>query len=326
MSNRVLVVKDFALPKKKGIYYRLLCMTGAQKGESFYLQSDRVVLGRGDEADIKILDSNASREHAEFKKFKEDYIVSDLGSQNGVIVNELKVKQQSLKDSDKIIIGKTVFKYNIIHIEDHAPSLSTNEKETSNATKSTKIKTEPLLKNRKAILILVALALGFLFLIPEDEKKTTAPTKENSQKIDRAEEIQDEIETLIAKKQESEDRELEKKLGEIFLRGLREEREGNYFRAINEFNLALILSPGNGRAIFYKKKTMEKLDQEIKERFDNSSRLKNSLHFKAAIGENCAVVRLLQYTPEDERYKHAQDNVREIEKELGLEENATNCL
>ena len=56
-----------------------------------------------------------------------------------------------------------------------------------------------------------------------------------------------------------------KKLEIIYQRGLREAREGNYFRAINEFNLALILSPNNSRARFYISQVDTMIKNEIKQ-------------------------------------------------------------
>ena len=121
-SQKVKVVKGFKVPSKVGRYYRLLCLTGKNKGTSYFLQSSRIVLGRSDKADIMIADTKSSREHAELTFLKDEYIITDLSSQNGVVVNDLKILQHQLNNGDKIIIGQTVYKYDLI--ENKKPNLS----------------------------------------------------------------------------------------------------------------------------------------------------------------------------------------------------------
>src|SRR5690606_13229349 len=111
MAKNVLVLKHFESPKEAGVYHRLICLTGGNKGESYVLLGNRVVLGRGDRTDIRLTDIKASREHAEITKVGENWVVTDLGSQNGIIVNDKKVVQETLVEGDKLIIGQTVLKF-----------------------------------------------------------------------------------------------------------------------------------------------------------------------------------------------------------------------
>ena len=106
MSERAVVIaKDFKLPVKPGRYFRLVCMTGSNKGSVYYLHAARLIMGRGEKADIQVLDTKSSREHAELSKVGENYVVTDLGSHNGIVVNDLKVTQHQLSNNDKLIIG-----------------------------------------------------------------------------------------------------------------------------------------------------------------------------------------------------------------------------
>ena len=104
------------------------------------------------------------------------------------------------------------------------------------------------------------------------------------------------------KKTTEKDRKIHKKLKTILHRGLREFRERNYFRAIHEFELALMLSPGNARAAFYLDKTRQAMDGEIEKNFLKAKRDISSLKYSGAVVSYCAILKLLEGYPDDERY------------------------
>ena len=116
-SKAVKVVNNFRALKKIGVHHRLLCLTGGNKGVSYYISGRRVVLGRSDKVDVQVLDEKASREHAEIVNINGDFILTDLKSQNGTVVEDLKITQHKLSSGDKIIIGATVLKFEIFNIE-----------------------------------------------------------------------------------------------------------------------------------------------------------------------------------------------------------------
>lgn len=70
-----------------------------------------LVIGRGDEADLRINDPAVSRQHAEIRievdGRKMTVSVIDLGSTNGTKVDGKKVKQALLRDGSAIVIGGT---------------------------------------------------------------------------------------------------------------------------------------------------------------------------------------------------------------------------
>ena len=110
MPKNVLVLKHFESPKEAGVYFRLVCLTGGNKGESYVLLGNRIVIGRSEKADIRLNDTKASREHAEVTKVGNDWVATDLGSQNGIVVNDKKITQKALTEGDKLIdIGLFVF-------------------------------------------------------------------------------------------------------------------------------------------------------------------------------------------------------------------------
>lgn len=174
-KKNVIVLKHFEAPKKAGVYARLVCLSGESKGLAYYLNSNRVVLGRSDNVDIKVSDIKSSREHAEIVKNVNKFIITDLGSHNGIVVNDLKVKQHVLSDADKIIIGRTVYKFSIVKIDEsknETKSSAVNEVKTQDSEVSTSDKP----KSKKKI-IYIAAAIGIMFMLLDSEEDTAIQPK-----------------------------------------------------------------------------------------------------------------------------------------------------
>ena len=122
MSKSVRVIKNFRAPTVVGEHYRLLCLSGDKKGISYYIDGKRLIIGRSNTAEVQILDEKASREHAEIARVQSNFIITDLSSQNGVVVNDLKIKQHRLEPGDMVVIGSTVFKFEYFKIEEAPPA------------------------------------------------------------------------------------------------------------------------------------------------------------------------------------------------------------
>ncbi|WP_372656203.1 FHA domain-containing protein [Halobacteriovorax sp.] len=330
-SQSIRLTRDLKKPEAIGTHYRILCMTGKNKGLVYYLRGKRLVLGRTESADIQVLDAKSSREHAELTRFGNSYILTDLGSQNGIIVNDLKVNQHQLSDSDKIIIGQTVFKFNIIVVENELIALEEedleddededdDEDEEVKSPKKKKAKDEAAAKKKKLIYGLVIIGLLFVFLDEGEEVKKT-PKKASAKVIEDKS-----LATDLKRRNQNYDKETEEKIGTILHRGFRELREKNYIRAIEEFSLALILSPNHGRASAYLEKSRMLLDEEVKSQFNKAKREIDSLKFKKAVRIYCSIVRYLQERPEDERYKRAQKEIDIIVQEQGLRADEVKCF
>ena len=68
----------------------------------------KVTVGRLPECTISIDDSNISRNHAEVRAGASGFVVTDLGSTNGTMVNGVKITgDQALRDGDIISFGST---------------------------------------------------------------------------------------------------------------------------------------------------------------------------------------------------------------------------
>ena len=80
-------------------------------GERMPLTPPGIVIGRGNDADLRVNDPGVSRRHAEFRVTEDSngprVSVHDLGSTNGVLVNGKRVEDATLADGAVIRIGNT---------------------------------------------------------------------------------------------------------------------------------------------------------------------------------------------------------------------------
>jgi len=326
-TANVKISRDIKPPELPGIHFRLLCMTGKNKGLSYYLKGKRLVMGRSESVDIQVADAKSSREHAELTQVSDKYVVTDLGSHNGLIVNDLKISQHTLTDGDKIIIGQTVYKFNKYDIAEQAleevdeddeeweddDEYEDDEEEEEKPKKKAKAAQTPEEKRKKLLMIVVGV-VGLWVLMDEGEKPPPPKQKKTATQENKV----DSLEERIRRQQQEESKETRDKLEAIIHRGQREFREGNYFRAIKQFNLALILSPANGRASFYLNKAKQRLDAEIDLVFLKAKREAEALRYTEAKNSYCSIVRMLQDRPEDERRIDAENSIAIVEKEMGM--------
>jgi two-component system, cell cycle response regulator len=85
----------------------LVVMAGSNVGEMYKLDKAQVVIGRGDKADLRLVDDGISRDHARIVKDGDRMVLEDLGSTNGTYCNGERVSRQPLSEGDKILLGTT---------------------------------------------------------------------------------------------------------------------------------------------------------------------------------------------------------------------------
>lgn len=92
------------------------------------------VFGREEGVDILLQDALASRRHAEMRWNDEGYwLVADLGSRNGVLINSKRIGQpQRMNDGDQIQIGGQVFRLQVLPPGADPASLSAQAPQISN--------------------------------------------------------------------------------------------------------------------------------------------------------------------------------------------------
>ncbi len=71
----------------------------------FELDQDTILVGRSTENDVAVMDLRASRVHCRIEQHGQQYLVVDLGSQNGTRLNGHLVDRAALKTGDEIRVG-----------------------------------------------------------------------------------------------------------------------------------------------------------------------------------------------------------------------------
>jgi two-component system cell cycle response regulator len=86
--------------------------TGPCMGRRYPLGDKDLIVGRGDDTDIRIQDNSVSRKHVKVEPMADGYQVSDLGSTNGTFVNDKQLDgPQTLHDGDYLRVGNCLYRY-----------------------------------------------------------------------------------------------------------------------------------------------------------------------------------------------------------------------
>jgi len=97
-------------PKRRGRHPKqaqLVVVDGPGRGDAVPLRGE-VVVGRAGDATLDINDDYASGHHARFYRDEESWIVADLNSTNGTIVNGLRITRPTrVGDGDVVRVGRT---------------------------------------------------------------------------------------------------------------------------------------------------------------------------------------------------------------------------
>ncbi len=89
-------------------------LSGLGSGQVFNLKNQTLKIGRDRACQIWVEDPHISRIHAVISNEGETTTLKDEGSTNGVFINGTKIKNQVLKNGDRILIGtRLFFKYSL---------------------------------------------------------------------------------------------------------------------------------------------------------------------------------------------------------------------
>lgn len=86
--------------------YTLQVLTGEQAGQIRAID-ETLIVGRAEECDLQLPDRRMSRRHARFHKIDDRLFVEDLGSPNGTLVNQHRIRKSELHSGDIVTMGKT---------------------------------------------------------------------------------------------------------------------------------------------------------------------------------------------------------------------------
>jgi pSer/pThr/pTyr-binding forkhead associated (FHA) protein len=82
-------------------------------GQRISLGDRPVTIGRQGDCTIPLNDQNVSRRHAQIVPGRGAYLVADLGSTNGTMVNGKLAKEHRLKDGDTIGFGSSDLQFRL---------------------------------------------------------------------------------------------------------------------------------------------------------------------------------------------------------------------
>jgi len=92
----------------------LLVLKGPDRGKEFEINKSPFILGRDDKADVSLPLDSVSRRHAMISYKEGKYIIKDMDSTNGTIINGSflkRGKEEPLNDKDRIGIGDVLIQF-----------------------------------------------------------------------------------------------------------------------------------------------------------------------------------------------------------------------
>jgi diguanylate cyclase (GGDEF)-like protein len=85
--------------------------TGPGMGARYALNDRPLVIGRGNDCEIRINDHSVSRRHARIQPGADGYYAVDLQSTNGTYVNDVPASMYKLKDGDYLRVGNCIYRF-----------------------------------------------------------------------------------------------------------------------------------------------------------------------------------------------------------------------
>jgi pSer/pThr/pTyr-binding forkhead associated (FHA) protein len=304
------------LPKKRqfGEHLRLLVSQGAEENVCFCLVGPKIIIGREEGCDIRLDDAKTSRQHADLTFVKNHYVLTDLGSANGVLVNNMRVTQVPIKPGDVIVVGLTIFEvYPPPAATMNAAAALIKEKEAEEKNK--------VGRSRILVFGLVLLAFYLAFAVSEEHVQTLR------QKA-RVELVDEKVEKKKLTKKEAKDALREympiaasdeknrKKDAENFYKiGVRELDNRNFRRAISAFETALTVDPTHELSKIYMKRAKKEFDEEIKQTFQAATEAERTLRFEKACRLFQDVMRFLEADTTHKNYVKAKESFERLQTE-----------
>jgi diguanylate cyclase (GGDEF)-like protein len=105
---------------KRDLRPALVFLSGDLIAVPIPLEREEVIIGRALEADVRVNDTKVARRHARINQVMDpetkeiEFVLTDFGSRNGVLVNGQKVTREILQNGDKITIGEHILRFDLL--------------------------------------------------------------------------------------------------------------------------------------------------------------------------------------------------------------------
>jgi pSer/pThr/pTyr-binding forkhead associated (FHA) protein len=91
--------------------HQLEVREGPGKGQKCVLDDQEFIIGRSEKSTLSLESEEVSRQHARLTRIEGEYLIEDLESRNGIVLNGLKVHSAVLRDGDQLQLGDVVLNY-----------------------------------------------------------------------------------------------------------------------------------------------------------------------------------------------------------------------
>ena len=91
----------------------LLIVEGVGRGTRFQIGRQRVGIGRSSENAVRIPDSEVARFHAAIQWEAPSFVLQDLGSANGTLLNGNRIERTLIVDRDQLQVANTLLQFRV---------------------------------------------------------------------------------------------------------------------------------------------------------------------------------------------------------------------
>lgn len=341
MAKNALKYKNITVSVQPSERARLRVIGGPDAGSVFVISGDRVTIGRGEECEVAISDLKMSRRHAELRQTPHGFVIQDLGSANGLVVNGQQLKEWHLKPGDKVGLGTSVFEFfpatASLKVVNQQPERMASAVGTGASGLTQFIKTQAsaagalnppaqsapsasaapaaadpafFAKNRKLVISL-GLLLAVAFLMPQAENQVRSRKKyQPPQELSLAASALQNYLPQVA------DQEIKRKSDIYFKEGFREYVEKNYLRARVNFDVALQIYPSNEMARRYITNIEADMKKEAEDHKRSAKIDEAANRKKSALNHYDAIRRLYFRDQTNNIYKEADEAAKALEKKI----------
>ncbi len=89
----------------------LFVIRGADQGARFEFEEDLIRIGRDPNNNIRLHDTEVSRQHAELHRAGDEYLLIDAGSSNGTFLGGRRIDRHTLSSGDQVQLGSSLLLY-----------------------------------------------------------------------------------------------------------------------------------------------------------------------------------------------------------------------
>lgn len=84
---------------------------GPNLGTRYPLGDKSIIIGRGEDCDIRMQDNSVSRKHALIEPTADGFVIRDKQSLNGIFINDVQTSEARLHDGDYVRVGNCIFRF-----------------------------------------------------------------------------------------------------------------------------------------------------------------------------------------------------------------------